>query len=114
MGSSTQSETLVRKLISAQLAKGETLLEGIRFTDPKHGDVEVDFLILIPDVGVAVVEVKGGVVSFQDGQWLTKSKGSSRRISPIEQARKGKHALRRFLDRSTEWNSENRSLIRSQ
>ena len=113
-GSATQSETLIRKLISTQLAKGETLLEGVRFTDPKYGDVEVDFLILIPDVGVAVVEVKGGVVSFQDGQWLTKSKGSSRRISPIEQARKGKHALRRFLDRSTEWKSGSRSLIRSQ
>lgn len=109
--SATKSEVLVRKLIGAQLARGETLLEGLRFTDPRHGDVEADFLILIPEVGVAVLEVKGGVVSYTNGQWLTTNKGTSRRISPIEQARKAKHALRRFLDRSPEWHS---GLIRTQ
>jgi hypothetical protein len=109
--SGTKSEVLVRKIIGAQLARGETLLEGLRFTDPRHGDVEADFLILIPEVGVAVLEVKGGVVSYTNGQWLTTSKGTSRRISPIEQARRAKHALRRFLDRSPEWHS---GLIRTQ
>ena len=109
--SGTKSEVLVRKIIGAQLARGETLLEGLRFTDPRHGDVQADFLILIPEVGVAVLEVKGGVVSYENGQWLTTSKGTSRRISPIEQARKAKHALRRFLDRSPEWHN---GLIRTQ
>ena len=109
--SGTKSEVLVRKIIGAQLARGETLLEGPRFTDPRHGDVEADFLILIPEMGVAVLEVKGGVVSYENGQWLTTTKGSSRRISPIEQARKAKHALRRFLDRSPEWHN---GLIRTQ
>lgn len=109
--SGTKSEVLVRKIIGAQLDRGETLLEGLRFTDPKHGDVEADFLILIPEVGVAVLEVKGGVVSYENGQWLTNNKGTSRRISPIEQARNAKHALRRFLDRSPEWHN---GLIRTQ
>jgi hypothetical protein len=107
----TKSEVLVRRIIGEQLARGETLLEGMRFTDPRHGDVEADFLILIPEVGVAVLEVKGGVVSYENGQWLTTNKGTSRRISPIEQARKAKHALRRFLDRSPEWHN---GLIRAQ
>ena len=109
--SGTKSEAMVRRIIGNQLARGETLLEGLRFTDPRHGDVETDFLILIPDVGVAVLEVKGGVVSYENGQWLTTSKGTSRRISPVEQARKAKHALRRFLDRSPEWHQ---GLIRTQ
>jgi hypothetical protein len=112
--STTKSEVLIRRILSDQLVQGETLIEGIRFTDPKHGDVEIDFLILIPGSGVAVVEVKGGVVSFQDGQWLTTTKGGSRRISPIEQARKAKHALRRFLDRSPDWKNTHATLIRAQ
>jgi len=66
---------------------------------------------VIPEMGVAVLEVKGGVVSYENGQWLTTNKGTSRRISPIEQARKAKHALRRFLDRSPEWHN---GLIRTQ
>lgn len=102
-GSRTKSEVLRRKLLGGTVAQGETRLEGLRFTDPKNGDVEADFPVLVPGAGVAVIEVKGGLVSYQDGQWLTTTKGSSRRISPIEQARKTKHALRRFIDRSSEW-----------
>jgi hypothetical protein len=105
------AEQAVGRALKAQLLPGEVLLEGVRFSDPRHGDVEVDFLVLFPDAGVAVIEVKGGMVSFADGQWVTQNKGRSRRIDPIRQARGAKHALRRYLDRQHEWHH---GLVRSE
>lgn len=94
-----------------QAEPGEVILHSVRFTDVKGGDVEADILVLIPELGAAVIEVKGGKVENVDGQWTTTNrKGSSRRINPVEQARRGKHALRRFLDRQPEWDG---GLLRS-
>jgi hypothetical protein len=100
------AENIVWQALQAQLKVGETLLRNVRFTDSKYGDVEIDFLILMPDAGIAVIEVKGGHVSFEGGQWISRSLSNpnwSRRIQPIEQARKAKHAVRRYLDRQTDW-----------
>lgn len=99
----TGSEEQVRAAIQRQLRANEVLLEGTRFTDPRHGDVEVDFLILIPGSGIAVVEVKGGNITLREGQWVASYGNVQRRIDPIEQARRAKHALRRYLDRQSEW-----------
>lgn len=108
---STGSEQQIRALIRQQLLPHEVLLESLRFTDPRHGDIEVDFLVLIPGHGIAVLEVKGGDVSLQEGQWRTKYGKVTRRIDPIEQARRAKHALRRYLDRQPEWHT---GLVRSE
>lgn len=102
---STGSEDQVRAAIQRQLRSNEVLLEGTRFTDPRHGDVEVDFLILIPGSGIAVVEVKGGDITLREGQWVASYGNVQRRIDPIEQARRAKHAVRRYLDRQDEWTS---------
>lgn len=100
----TKSERLVIESLKSQLKPGEVLLEHVRFTDAKYGDVEADVLIFIPDAGVAVIEIKGGIVQYQNGQWVTTDEnGYHRRIHPIEQARKAKHALRRYLDRQNTW-----------
>ena len=108
---STGSEEQVRASIQRQLRSNEVLLEGTRFTDPRHGDVEADFLILIPGSGIAVLEVKGGDITLNEGQWLASYGNVQRRIDPIEQARRAKHALRRYLDRQNEWNA---GLIRAE
>lgn len=108
---STGSENHIRSLIRSQLRPQEVLLEGIRFTDPRHGDLEVDFIVLIPGSGIAVIEVKGGDITLKHGQWSAKYGNINRRINPIEQARRAKHALRRYLDRQPEWNS---GLVRSE
>lgn len=102
-GTSPGSEDQIRTLIRKQLRPQEVLLEGIRLSDPRHGDIEVDFLVLIPDSGIAVIEVKGGDVTIKDGQWRTEYGNVKRRINPVEQARRAKHALRRYLDRQPEW-----------
>jgi hypothetical protein len=99
------------RALRGQLRTDEMLLSGVRITDPREGDVEVDIVVLFPDLGAAVVEVKGGDVRQVDGHWTTGGRTSRRRINPIEQARRAKHALRRYLDRQPEWQ---RPLLRTE
>ena len=99
----TASERAVWAALTAQLHPDEILLTSVRFSDPRNGDVEADFIVLMPDLGAAVIEVKGGEVRYDDGEWVTANGGSARRIHPVEQARRAKHALRRYLDRQPEW-----------
>lgn len=59
---------------------------------------EADFVILHPDLGVLVVEVKSGEIEYKDREWIqtnTKSR-KSKRIDPLGQARKSQFEL---LDR---------------
>lgn len=100
----TESERLVWGALRASLADGDVLIHGLRLSDRHTGDVEVDLILLSPMRGAAVVEVKGGHVQFEDGVWTTTNgSGASRRIHPTDQARRAKHALRRYLDRQPQW-----------
>lgn len=56
---------------------------------------EADFVILHPDKGVLVIEVKSGEIEYKNGEWIqtnTKSK-ESKRIDPLGQARKSQFEL---------------------
>lgn len=113
MGISNGAETEMLHALEKDAKPGDVILQGVRFTDPKNGDVEADFLLLMPGLGVAVIEVKGGLVTYAEGEWkLTgiTDPNYQRRIHPVDQARKAKHALRRYLDRQPEWSL---GLIRS-
>ncbi len=100
----TESEREVWQLLRDSLQDGEVLVHGLRFSDPQAGDVEIDLMLLSPTRGAAVIEVKGGLVEYRDGQWTTRNGGGAiRRIRPTDQARRAKHALRRYLDRQPDW-----------
>lgn len=105
-----RAEAQVIAALRSQLARDETLLTGVRITDPRDGDVEIDAIVLFPDLGAAVIEIKGGAVTLEEGRWTTGHGTFRRTIHPIAQARKGKHALRRYLDRQPDWQ---RPLLRS-
>lgn len=108
----TESEKQVWEALRLSLKDDEVLIHGLRFSDGQAGDVEIDLMLLSPSRGVAVIEVKGGHVSYEDGQWTTRNgNGGVRRINPTDQARRAKHTLRRYLDRQPEWGL---GLIRSQ
>lgn len=102
-GRQTRSERQVLDALREQLLPGEQLLENVRFTDDRGGDIEIDALLLLPGLGAAVIEIKGGLVEYRNGEWTTTTATSRRRIRPTEQARKGKHALRAFLARQDMW-----------
>lgn len=64
-----------------------------------HG--EIDFVVIVPDLGIVTIEVKGGTISCHDGKWTTTPTGSTRAKpldrSPWMQARKNSYELERYL-----------------
>ena len=60
---------------------------------------EADFVVLIPDVGVGVVEVKGGLVWTIDGEWISRDgRGVDHSIKdPMWQAQKAGFTIRDFV-----------------
>jgi hypothetical protein len=97
------SERIAWQSLRDGLRDGDVLLHGVRFTDPEEGDVEIDLLVLMPDCGAAVIEVKGGHITYSAGSFRQSGTTGSHRIDPMGQARKGTYALRRFLERQPTW-----------
>jgi len=98
-----RSETDVIRALERKLGPADRLLSHVRLTNPAGGDVEIDVLLMLPGYGFAVVEVKGGVLSFVQGEWTVATATGKRRVHPTEQARNGKHVLRAFLSRQEPW-----------
>ena len=63
---------------------------------------EIDFVVLIPGKGIVCLEVKGGLVSCQDGVWTTINQRTGQRErlkrSPYMQAREGMFALKSAIE----------------
>lgn len=73
---------------------------------PRGGarDGEADFVVVVPDAGVLVIEVKGGRIRY-DGegqQWYSNDHPIK---DPFEQATAGKHSLFSFLREQPYWRS---------
>lgn len=65
----------------------------------KQGDGEADFVLLHPSHGIVVLEVKGGRIEVDSGDWTTTDrKGAKHRIKdPFRQAKDSKYALLEYL-----------------
>ncbi len=65
------------------------------YRDPqeKRWDNEADFLLFRPGLGILVLEVKGGAISYREGTWFQEE----RPIQPLEQARHNKYAIQQLL-----------------
>ena len=97
------SEEMAWESLRRHLRDEDTVLHGVRFSDPHDGDVEVDLLVLFPDLGAVVIEVKGGHVSFAEGTfWQTGATGRHE-IDPVNQAMRGMRALKRYLEGQPTW-----------
>jgi len=63
---------------------------------------EADFVILHPDKGVLVIEVKSGEIEYKDREWLQTNTRTrvTKRIDPLGQARKSQFELMDRLEKS--------------
>lgn len=98
-----ESEEILRKALLKHLRVDDVVLSGLRFHDHEYGDVEIDLLVLLPDAGAAVIEVKGGTVTYANGSWWTTGHDGTHQIDPAGQARRGLYSLRRFVERQPSW-----------
>ena len=99
----TATERQVREAITRHLGEDDVVISGLRLHDNTYGDVEIDLIVLMPNAGVGIVEVKGGTVTYADGTWHQTGKEGTKEIDPAGQARRGWHAFRRFIERQPSW-----------
>jgi Nuclease-related domain len=94
----TTSEQEVWHLLKDGLGKDDVLLANRRLTDETK-DHEADLIVLMPDAGIVVVEVKGGSVWCDEDGWKMQRGRKEARIDPVEQVRTTKYAFRDYVAR---------------
>jgi len=93
---SKSEEKVYHSLIEA-LSPEDAIVCNFEFSDLSLGDVEIDFILLIKDLGLVVIEVKGGHISFDGNDWVQSDSKSSRIIHPAGQAKRNMNTFREFL-----------------
>ncbi len=88
--------------LQEQLPDNAVMSCNLRFSD-RSQDREADVVVAWPGVGIAVVEVKGGSVSLNRGEWLQRVDGVDRVIHPVDQAVACKYLLCEYLADHPRW-----------
>jgi uncharacterized protein YbaR (Trm112 family) len=103
-GFRSDAERLVYGVLAHQMPDQCIVLFGVRLLvrdGPDEIDAEADFIIVEPECGVLVLEIKGGGIrrDARTGQWFSLDRrGEQHAIgNPIEQARRTRYALARKL-----------------
>ena len=95
------SEIKVRKHLSK--ADDLVVFHSVAWQSRRHGkqgDGEADFIVLVPDLGILILEVKGGGIQVNDGAWFSTGRDGVRHSikDPFVQAKDSKYALLKFFD----------------
>ena len=106
----TATEREVWEVLRAKLGTDDVLMANLRLSDEAM-DHEADIVAIIGGAGVVVIEVKGGSVGVVDGQWR-QSGNDTRTFDPVDQARRTKYAIRKYVESDPRWSSSSRRRIR--
>jgi hypothetical protein len=90
------AERRVWEALRKKLRPADVLLANVPFVS-KDGSWEVDLIVLIPEVGFAAIEVKGGYVRRADGEWRQQTPEGDKVIDLDEQAKSGRYLVERYL-----------------
>jgi len=93
---SSEAERTFYRELSAQLPEGWIAWHSLRFRNDSGEEGEGDFVIVAPDQGVLVIEVKGGAIEVRDGCWI--QNGQKMEQAPRSQALGFQAGLRRKLE----------------
>jgi hypothetical protein len=92
------SEREVWQILLETLPSSVSIICGLRIHEFEQ-EYELDFTILWPNVGVSVLEVKGGnVVPNEDSTFTQRDSRSTREIDPITQVTKNHYALKKYIE----------------
>ena len=93
----TKSEEYVFQVLLDELNSQDVMICNLEITDGQHGDVEIDLILLIKNRGIAIVEVKGGNITYDGRNWIQKDSKGLREINPAGQAKKNMYSVREYL-----------------
>lgn len=84
-------------LRTAGVGENWTVLHSLGLSSDWAGEFgEIDFVVVLPGVGIVCLEVKGGGIALNDGVWTTRNRyGATERLkkSPYRQAQDGQWKL---------------------
>ena len=108
------AEQAVEERIGAVLPEGARAFANVRWLSPTRDggparNGEIDLLLVLPEVGLLVIETKGGQVSRDGfGRWY----GGSRRldVSPFEQAETSCRAIAAKVTADARWRGQLRTI----
>ena len=94
----TAAEKKVWEVLRRDLPDDALLFHSVQLRH-QRAEHEIDLLVLLPGVGVAVIEVKGGLVSVENGTWYQSGAKDKHPLkeSPMAQVQSASHALRELL-----------------
>lgn len=93
----TAAEQKVFEILRRNLPDDVLLFHSVQLRN-QRAEHEIDLLVLWPQVGIAVIEVKGGRLTVEDGTWYqSDSKGKHKIQSPMAQVQSAAHALKSVL-----------------
>lgn len=98
----TGSEQQVWERLRDGLGPDCVLMANVRLTD-EDKDHEADLVVLLPEAGILVLEVKGGAVWHDEDGWWIRRGESDDRCWPVDQARDAKYAIRRYVESDPRW-----------
>ena len=107
----TESERTVWGRLRDSLRPEDTILANYRLTDSAK-DHEADLIVVMPDVGVVVIEVKGSGCGYRDGHWFRWLDGKESPIDPVSQARDMRYALQTFVEYDSRWREGSHGKVR--
>jgi ATP:corrinoid adenosyltransferase len=99
-----RAERVVWEALRDQLPDEAALFHSLQVKEGGN-DYEADLVVVWPGVGIGVIEVKGGQVSYAGGQWSQSggAAGAHKIVDPVVQAQDACHVLHRFIaPRTTE------------
>lgn len=97
-GDGRAAESAIWEALKAQLPDDVVLAHSVQVRNGR-AEHEIDILVLWPGVGLAAIEVKGGKIAVDNGQWNQSDKAGSHAIqSPVVQSQAAMHALKNWLE----------------
>lgn len=91
------AEKVVWDALKKSLPDEVVLAHSVQVRDGR-AEHEIDILVLWPGVGMAAIEVKGGLLSVQNGQWHQSDRSGAHKIqSPVAQSQGSLHAFRNWI-----------------
>ncbi|MEN8583114.1 NERD domain-containing protein [Burkholderia sp. RS01] len=97
-GDGQLAEKAVWEALRRSLPDDCVLAHSVQVRDGRR-EHEIDLLVLWPGVGMAAIEVKGGKVGVENGQWYQSDRAGKHDIkSPVAQSQGSLHAFKTWLE----------------
>jgi ATP:corrinoid adenosyltransferase len=94
------AEKIVWEKLRQDLPDDVVVAHSVQVRDGR-AECEIDLLVFWPSIGLAAIEVKGGLVSVDGGQWYQSGGTEGRRKiqSPVVQSQSSMHAFRSWMEK---------------